>query len=77
MYLGRLTPAAVFDQAVDSDPKRQRAMQCEAYFYVGYHLLIEGKRSEAAAMFQRAVATGVTEFIEYQAARAQLSRLGF
>ena len=54
----------------------RRGKQCEAYFYVGQYLLIQGKRSEAVAMFQRDVATGLTGFIEYNAAKAELARLG-
>jgi hypothetical protein len=37
--------------------------------------LIKGKRIEAKQLFQKAIDTGVTSFIEYTAAQAELKRL--
>jgi lipoprotein NlpI len=76
MYLAGVTPQAVLDVAADSDAETRRVKQSEAYFYVGEYLLMQGKRSEAIDMFRRAVATGLTGSIEYDAAKAELARLG-
>lgn len=76
MFLSGMIPQAVLDVAPDSNAEARRGKPCEAYFYVGQYLLIQGRRSEAISMFQRAVATGLTGFIEYNAAKAELARLG-
>ncbi|HYB73596.1 MAG TPA: tetratricopeptide repeat protein [Candidatus Sulfotelmatobacter sp.] len=76
LYLGSTTPQAVLDAAKAPDARRQREQECEAYFYVGQHHLIQGRKDEAIRMFRASVATGVTIFVEYEWARAELSRLG-
>src|SRR5258706_4555986 len=76
MYLGETTPQGLVNAATDADPKRQRAQKCEAYFYAGEQLLIQGKKSEAVKMFRAAVATNVTKFVEHEAAKVELKRLG-
>ncbi len=74
-YLGNITPEAVLKAANDSDPKRRREKQCEANFYIGQQLLIDGKKAEATKMFKAALATNVTKFVEYEGARIELQRL--
>lgn len=76
LYLGDSTPQELINAANDPDPKRQREKKCEAYFYAGEMLLIQGKKSEAVKMFRAAVATNVTKFVEHEAARVELKRLG-
>ena len=76
MYLGQIGSQAVLDAAADPNPRRQREKQCEAYFYIGQQLLIQGNKSQAVKMFQAAVATGMSNFIEYDGAKAELKRLG-
>lgn len=76
MYLGHIGTQELIKAAVDSDPKKQREKQCEAYFYVGEQLLIQGKKNEAIKMFRAAVATNVTKFVEHEAAKVELKRLG-
>jgi lipoprotein NlpI len=76
MYLGHLSQQEVIKAAVDLDPKKQREKQCEAYFYAGEQLLIQGKKNEAIKMFRAAVATNVTKFVEHEAAKVELKRLG-
>jgi lipoprotein NlpI len=75
MYMGNMTPQAVINAATDRDPQRQREKKCEAYFYAGQQLLIEGKKNEAVKMMRAAFATNVTKFIEHEAARVELQRL--
>jgi lipoprotein NlpI len=76
MYLGHRSQQEVIKAAVDLDPKKQREKQCEAYFYVGEQLLIQRKKTEAIKMFRAAVATNVTNFVEHEAAKVELKRLG-
>jgi lipoprotein NlpI len=77
LYLGTSTEQAVVAAAADPHPKTQREQQCGAYFYVGEHLLLQGRRAEAAKMFQAAVATGAAHFLEFGGAKAELKRLGY
>lgn len=58
------------------DETTRREQLCEAYFYVGEYLLLRGQRDQAAVMFRKALATGATEFVEYDAAKVELERLG-
>lgn len=76
LYRGSLSAQAALKAADDSNPKRQREKKCEAYFYIGQLLLTQGKKNEAIKMFRAAVATNVTEFVEYEAAKVELKRLG-
>lgn len=76
LYLGTVTPQAVLDAAVDQEPQKQREKLCEAYFYVGQHHLIRGRRDEAIRMFRAAIDTGVTTCIPYVGAKAELKRMG-
>lgn len=74
-YLGNINQQALLKAASDSDPKRRREKQCEANFYIGQQLLIDGKKAEAAKMFKAALATNVTKFVEYEGARIELQRM--
>ncbi len=53
----------------------RRPLLCEAYFYVGEYLLLQGRRDEAVTMFRRALDTGVTKFLEYTGAKVELERI--
>ncbi len=78
LFLGKTTPkkelAATRDPFL---PKLARLDQaCEAYFYVGQYFLLRGERDEAVRLFREALATNAKDFIEYDAAKAELERLG-
>lgn len=78
LYLGKATiedvVLAAKDPFLDDDTQREQA--CEAYFYAGQYALLQGDKAEAIRLFRAAVETGVTNFIEYDAARLALERLG-
>lgn len=76
LYLGRAEPDRLLALAGDPDPVKRREKACEAYFYLGQYFLLKGRRDEAAKMFRLALDTGVTAFIEYAGAKAELERLG-
>jgi lipoprotein NlpI/transglutaminase-like putative cysteine protease len=69
--LGRLTADALLDEAKKG---RQAAEQtCEAQYFMGERQDAEGDRRQAKRHWQRALDTGVTEFIEYSLARLRLA----
>jgi rhomboid protease GluP len=76
LYLGRAAPEEVLEATGDNDKKVQGERQCEAFFYLGQYYLLRGEKEKAVEMFRRAIDTGVTDFIEYGGARAELERLG-
>lgn len=48
---------------------------CEAYFHLGQAALIQGDSAEAAKLFGAARATGMSRYVEYAAATAELARI--
>ena len=75
LMLGRSTPAKLLKAAKHDDSQRQLEQECEAYYYIGQHHLIAGRNAAATKSFKNAVATGISNFIEYDAARAALALL--
>ena len=78
LFLGKTTPKKVLASARDPFlPKLAQLDQaCEAYFYVGQYFLLRGERDEAVRLFRKALATNATDFVEYDAAKVELERLG-
>ncbi len=82
LFLGEVTPAQVvegLETGGNVDTKNARARlerACEAYFFLGEDALIRGERERAVDYFRKAVATGITEFVEYTASKVELARLG-
>ena len=54
----------------------QREQSCEAFFYVGQYHLLNGNEDDAVAMFRQAVETEIRQFVEYEAAALELTKLG-
>ena len=77
MLLGQATVLATINQAHDPNPTRQREKRTEALFYAGQFELMKGSRTDAIGYFRDSIEAGVSHFIEYVAARAELKRLGF
>jgi lipoprotein NlpI len=78
LYLGQASTDEILEAAKDPflDGTGQKEQSCEAYFYAGQFALLNGDKASAIHLFRSAVATGVTTFIEYDAARLSLERLG-
>jgi len=74
-YLGKMTTAQLLTAASDPDAEKDSGQHCEAYFFLGEQALIAGRRIEAKRLFQQSIDTGVTSFVEYDAAQAELKRL--
>ena len=83
-YAGRLSEPDVLAAAVDPDAKIDNERKCEAYYYLGvaYLLNLGGvsgdeptRWAKAREYFEKSIATGVTNFVEYRAAQAELERM--
>lgn len=77
MFLGELTPNELVQLARDpNDPQRAAGLATEAMFYIGQMFLMQGDAKQASAFFERTLELGVTSFVEYDAARIELERMG-
>jgi tetratricopeptide (TPR) repeat protein len=76
MYLGKVPEQVVLDSVAEADVTEQSQRRCQAYFYIGQQLLIRQQSNEAAKMFRETVATNASALFEYEAAQAELKRLG-
>jgi lipoprotein NlpI len=72
MFLGAIEPQEAIAAADSRNPQTALMQQCEAQFYAGEQHLIRGDAAQARIAFQGAVATGVTEFLEYDWALREL-----
>jgi lipoprotein NlpI len=72
MFLGEIEPREAVAAADSRNPQIALMQRCEALFYAGQSYLIRGDTAQARAVFQGAVATGVTEFLEYDWALREL-----
>jgi len=73
--LGELTPQEFLAAASSDDPKTHKDRMCEAHYYIGQLQLISGKSARARASFEKCVATGVEDSVEYTGAEAELERM--
>lgn len=74
MVQGKLTMEQVVSAAKENKNTAPGRL-CEAYFFLGQQQLAQGQTQAARASFQKAVDTGVTEFLEYEFAKRELSAL--
>jgi lipoprotein NlpI len=74
-YLDTASADAVLSQAKDPDPDVRRERLCVAYFFIAQKQLLAGRTAQARDNFQKALDTGVTEFIQHKAAQRELDRL--
>ena len=72
MLIGMISPEEAIAAADNRDPDTFLEQKCEAYFYVGEYYMAQKDTERARAAFEAAVATGVTEFLEYDWARREL-----
>ncbi len=74
-YLGTADSDTVLRNARDPDAVVARERLCVAYFFIAHKDLLDGNATQARDNFQKALDTGVTEFIQFKAAQRELSRL--
>ena len=75
-YLGTIDESALYAAAQSSDPMTAREQVCEANFYTAEVKLIHNAVAEALPLLRAAVRECPPNFIEFQAATAELKRLG-
>ena len=84
-YAGQASEDDVLKAAASTDAAIDQQQKCEAYYYLAmaYLLKLANVPGDAAAgaakareYLEKCVATGVTTFVEYRAAQAELDRLG-
>ncbi len=63
------------NQAAVGDAKTVTNQQCEAYYYAGMARLLKGDTAKAGELFHKCIATGVTSFVEFSLANAELARI--
>ncbi len=63
-------------EASHENGQRSLNRECELYFFAGEKALADGDLATARKYLRLSVATGVTEFVEYQTARRELARIG-
>jgi lipoprotein NlpI len=73
--LGNVSEADLFAAAKSSDAKKERGLFCEAWFFAGMKKLLGGDKATAADYFRKCIATGQTNFVEYQVAQSELEAL--
>ncbi|MCZ6863646.1 MAG: tetratricopeptide repeat protein [Alphaproteobacteria bacterium] len=74
MFLGELAPQAVAEVGRADRTRAERELRAEAYFYLGQQQLLAGQRDRARQSFEAVLATGITNFFEYQGAKAEMRR---
>jgi lipoprotein NlpI len=75
LYLGQLTPAAVFTLADDPNAKTKKGLLCQANFFIGEMALQHGARDDAMRLF-RSVIAGCPRMIIEWFAEAELNSIG-
>jgi lipoprotein NlpI len=72
MLIGKISPEEAIAAADNRNPAVYLEQKCEVYFYAGEHYMAHKDIERAHAAFEAAIATGVTEFLEYDWARREL-----
>ena len=75
MFQGKAAPAEVIAATQNASSKKQLEREAVAYFFLGQHQLVLGDAQGAAEYFNKTLATGVTYFRQYTAAKIELERL--
>ncbi len=75
LFLGQSTPDAPMKEAANPDPDTQKQQVCEANFYTAEWNIMHGAQAAAGPMLQAARADCPHEFIERDAAIAELGRI--
>ncbi len=75
MFLGDVDVQVVTDMGKPNATHADKERRCEAWFYVGQHELLAGRQDSARTLFKAVLRTGITNFFEFSAARAELRRM--
>jgi lipoprotein NlpI len=72
---GQINPPALLKTAENPDAKKSKDQMCKAHFYLGEYHLLNNRPSEARTLLQNAEQECPKDFIEYNAAVAELKRM--
>ncbi len=72
---GDVTEKELFSKADAEKSEDHTARMCEAYYYAGFAKLFADDRESAISYFEKCIATGQSDYIEYKSAIAELQRL--
>ena len=75
LFLGDASPSEVLKAMRHDDERRQRERECEAFFYLGEYHLLRGDVELAARFLRKSEMAGITNFMEYAGAKAELKKL--
>lgn len=73
-HVGDITADELINRVDKTDPKIQTAQLCEARFFIAEHQLRRGNQQEAAASYQKALATGQKELSAFRGASYALRK---
>ena len=71
-YNGEIRAADCLKKAESDDPKRDNEMKCEAYFYIGEALFLDGQRGKAIKYYEKCLTCHIPEFLETKEAEVRL-----
>ncbi len=74
-YIGEVSADRVLDAMRHLDSQTRRQRECVGYFFLGLHRLLRGDKLTARAYFKKTLATGVTNYRQYGAAKIELKNL--
>ncbi len=83
-YTGKLSEDDVLKAAANADATLDKQQKCEGYYYLAMAYLLKlgavqgdgaANAAKAREYLEKCVATGVTTFVEYRAAQAELERM--
>lgn len=75
LYLGEISPDEVLKNTIAKDKEMENQFKCIAYFHVGQYFLLQGKKTLAIDMFQKAASFKNSFFNELAGANEELVRL--
>ena len=76
LYLGRIGTEELMAHAVDTESQSRTERLAEITFYLGEFYLARGDGGAARAQFEQTIVTGVTNYVEFDGAVAELARIG-
>ena len=76
MLLGTTSVTDCLSAAKDANAEGDKEKKCEAFYFVGELHILAGDRKQAAEFFGKCIDTGLSGFIGYEGAKAELERLG-
>lgn len=75
LYLGVIGPSELRAYGIETENQTQAERLTEVTFYLGQYYLGRGDLAQARALFEETLATGVTNYFEYDGARSELARM--